>query len=377
MAQGKSALLFARELSDCSFGTSHPFRPDRYRLAYELMEAYGLTVDPFVVIRDFPSVAEGELCTFHYPDYLACLREFSGAAHPRADFRYGLGDAENPVFPGMYDWAVQGVAATAEAARLVLDEGYGRVFHLGGGWHHGHRGKASGFSYLNDVVIAINRLVARGKRVAYLDIDAHHGDGVQEAFYDTDRVVTISLHQSGIYFFPGTGFEHETGVGPGTGFSVNVPFLEHADDEIFMRAFDEIAVPRISAFAPDVLVTQLGADTFRSDPLTLLEVTTRGYAHVVQRLAAFDLPWIGVAGGGYDSANVIRAWTLAWAAMNQVELSPELPATYAQGASLGGRLHDPPHRSEEGTRCRAAAALERSLALLRKTGFPSSAGRVP
>src|SRR6185369_6306971 len=160
------------------------------------MQAYGLLELSGMELRRPRPVARQELLSSHCPEYLDRLREFSAAQEPRADFRYGLGDLENPVFPGVYDWACLGVSGTLEAARLVAEEGFAAAFNPLGGWHHVQKSRASGFSYLNDAVVAINYLVARGKRVVYLDLDAHHGDGVQNAFYDTDRVLTISLHES-------------------------------------------------------------------------------------------------------------------------------------------------------------------------------------
>jgi acetoin utilization protein AcuC len=343
------------------------------------MCAYGLTKLAGADIRDCPPVREEDLLSFHTPDYVARLREFSAASEPRADFRYGLGDMENPVFQGLFDWACLGTAGTVEAARLVTEEGYAVAFNPAGGWHHAHRGKASGFSYLNDAVIAINRLLGKGKRVAYLDIDAHHGDGVQEAFYDTDRVLTISLHESGVYFFPGTGFENEIGTGRGKGFSVNVPFLEHTDDALFMKAFDEVAFPLIAAFDPDVLVTQIGADAFRTDPLTRLEITTHSYSYVMRKLKALQIPWVAVGGGGYDDLNVARAWTIAWAIMNGVELPPRLPAPFVGIIAEMGCPHrmllDAMHWAEEDDRNRALDAVEKSIAAIRKTIFPIIIGR--
>jgi acetoin utilization protein AcuC len=351
----------------------------RYVLAFELMRAYGLHALPGADVRDCEPIAEESLLSFHAADYLARLREFSASDEPRADFRYGLGDVENPVFPGLYDWALLGTSGTVEAARLVTDEGYNIAFNPAGGWHHAHRAKASGFSYLNDAVIAINWLIGKGKRVVYLDIDAHHGDGVQEAFYDTDQVLTISLHESGIYFFPGTGFEHETGSAAGVGFSVNVPLLEHTDDALFMKAFDEVAFPLIAAYDPDVLVTQLGADTFRTDPLTRLEITTHSYSYVLRKLKALRIPWVAVGGGGYDNVNVARAWTIAWAVMNGVELPSRLPSSFVKIISEMGfpnrMLLDAMHWAEEDDRNRALDAVEKSIAAIRKTVFPVLLGR--
>ena len=370
----KTALIYSKDFSNCCFGEDHPFKVQRYRLAYELMRAYGLTDGARKVVGEYPVVGDDDLLSFHAPDYLARLKEFNAATEPRADFRYGLGDVENPVFPGFFDWACLGTAGTVEAVRLVTEEGVDCAFNLAGGWHHAHRSRASGFSYVNDAVVAINRLVAKGKRVVYLDIDAHHGDGVQEAFYDTDRVLTISLHESGIYFFPGTGFENETGTGRGKGYAVNVPFLQHTDDALFMKAFDEVAFPLIAAYDPDVLVTQIGADTFRTDPLTRLEITTHSYSYIMRKLKALRIPWVAVGGGGYDMVNVARAWTIAWACMNGIELSPRLPSSFVEIiAPLGytnRMLLDAMHWAPEDDRNRALDAVEKSIAAIRATVFP-------
>jgi len=369
-----TALIYSSDFNRFSYGAEHPFKVQRFRLAYELIDSYGLTKLPGIELRNPPAASEEDILTFHSPGYLSKLKEFSSSDQPRADFRYGLGDMENPVFKGLYDWACLSVGGTLEAARLVSEGGYGIAFNLAGGWHHAHRSKASGFSYLNDSVIAINRLIEKGNRVVYLDLDAHHGDGVQEAFYDTDRVLTISIHESGMHFFPGTGSERETGSGKGKGYSVNVPLKEHTDDALYMKAFDEVAFPLIAAYDPDIMVTQLGADTFRTDPLTRLEITTHSYSYVLRKLKALRIPWVAVGGGGYDNVNVARAWTIAWAIMNGQELSPRLPARFVRTISELGypnrMLLDAMHWAQDDDRNRALDAVEKSIASIRKKVFP-------
>ncbi len=372
--ESRTALIYSPDFSNFSYGKEHPFKVQRFRLAYELMESFELTSLPGAHIFDCIPAAESELLTFHTHSYLSKLKEFSLSEEPRADFRYGLGDIENPVFPGLYHWACLGAGGTIEAARLVTEGGFDIAFNLAGGWHHAHRSKASGFSYLNDSVLAINSLLRKGKRIVYLDIDAHHGDGVQEAFYDTDQVLTISIHESGESFFPGTGSEKEIGSGIGKGFSVNVPLKEHTDDALFMKAFDEVAFPLIAAFDPDVMVTQLGADTFRTDPLTRLEITTHSYGYVLKKLKALKIPWVAVGGGGYENLNVARAWTLAWAIMNDIELPAHLPARFIKLISSLGypnrMLLDAMHWAEDDDRNRALDAVEKSIAAIKKKVFP-------
>jgi acetoin utilization protein AcuC len=372
--ESRTALIYSPDFSKFSYGKEHPFKVQRFRLAYELMEAFELTSLPGARIFDCVPANESELLTFHTHSYLSKLKEFSLSDEPRADFRYGLGDIENPVFPGLYHWACLGAGGTIEAARLVTEGGFDIAFNLAGGWHHAHRSRASGFSYLNDCVLAINTLLQKGKKIVYLDIDAHHGDGVQEAFYDTDQVLTISIHESGESFFPGTGSEKEIGSGIGKGFSVNVPLREHTDDALFMKAFDEVAFPLIAAFDPDVMVTQLGADTFRTDPLTRLEITTHSYGYVLKKLKALKIPWVAVGGGGYENINVARAWTLAWAIMNDIELPPRLPARFIKLISSLGypnrMLLDAMHWAEDDDRNRALDAVEKSIAAIKIKVFP-------
>jgi acetoin utilization protein AcuC len=370
----KTALIYSGQFNRYSYGDDHPFKVQRYRLAYELMQAYGLITEATKVVREYQPVEDRDLLSFHRKDYLDKIKEFSAATEPRADFRYGLGDVENPVFHGLYEWACLSTAGTVEAARLVADEQYDVAFNLAGGWHHAHRARASGFSYLNDAVIAMNTLLAKGKRLVYLDIDAHHGDGVQEAFYDSDQVLTISLHESGIYFFPGTGFEDETGIGRGKGFSVNIPLLAHSDDALYMKAFDEAVYPLIAAFDPDIIITQLGADTFRTDPLTRLEITTHSYHYILKKIYALKIPWVAIGGGGYDMVNVARAWSIAWGVMNERELPPQLPVKFVRKIKEMGYPHrmllDAMHWAEEHDRNLALDAVEKSITAIRKSIFP-------
>ncbi|MEI6205637.1 MAG: acetoin utilization protein AcuC [Desulfuromonadales bacterium] len=373
----RTALIYSPLFGNFNYGDDHPFKLHRNRLAYNLMDAYGLLDLPNMVIRNCLPIEDDLVLTFHDPAYIDRLKEFSASDEPRADFRFGLGDADCPVFKGLYDCAALGAGATFEAVRMV-NEGFDVAFNLAGGWHHAHRAKASGFSYINDAVLAINWLVARGRRVVYLDIDAHHGDGVQEGFYDSAQVLTISLHESGIYFFPGTGFEDEIGEGAGSGYSVNVPLLAHTDDDIYMKVFDEVAYPLIMAYNPEIIVAQIGADTFRTDPLTRLEITTRGYGDIIRKIKALGIPMVALGGGGYDIMNTARAWTLAWAIMNGIELNPRLPPSFIAKIEPQGYPHrvllDAEHRAEESERNRALEAVEKSIARIKNTIFPGIIG---
>ncbi|MDY6852782.1 MAG: acetoin utilization protein AcuC, partial [Thermodesulfobacteriota bacterium] len=271
---------------------------------------------------------------------------------------------DNPVFPGVWDWSLLTTGASLQCARLVADGRTDTAFNMAGGLHHAMSGRASGFCYINDAVIAIQALGAKGLRVAYIDIDAHHGDGVQTAFYDTDDVLTVSMHQHGRTLFPGTGFVYETGQGRGQGYAVNIPLYPGTDDEIFLKVFEDLVPDLLSAFKPDVLVTQLGVDTMRTDPLTSMSLTNRGFGRAVGLFKETGLPWVALGGGGYNVVNVARAWTLTWAIMNDIEPPDELPESFTKLIRGQGyreeRLRDEP-LPKEGARWNEAEQAARQV----------------
>jgi len=368
------AFIYSGRFGEYSYGAEHPFKVLRYHLAHELICELGLLAGPEVECVESPPATEVDLLTFHSPDYLGVLREFSLHELPRADFRFGLGDLENPVFRGLYDWSRLVCGGTVEAVRQVVDCGCRAAFNMGGGWHHAHAARASGFSYLNDAVVAIKGVVERGRRVAYVDIDAHHGDGVQEAFYETDRVLTISLHEYGDGFFPQTGLAGEMGKGKGYGYAVNVPFAPHADDLIFEQALRRIVLPLLEAYRPDLLVTQMGVDALRTDPLTRLEFTTGSLELAARAFRATGIPWVVLGGGGYDKLNVARGWALIWSTLIEAEVPDLLPAGFRELARRfglnGERLRDLPRLAQPDDFSRAQAQLEHVLSVLERRLLP-------
>ena len=370
----RRAFIYSNRFGDYSYGTEHPFKVLRYRLAYDLIRELGLLDGETNLLVESPSASEEALSSFHRRDYLETLREFSRGDGSRANFFYGLGDVENPVFHGLYDWASLVCGGTMEAVRQVVDGGCRAAFNMAGGWHHAHAARASGFSYLNDAVVAIQGAVGRGLRVAYVDIDAHHGDGVQNAFYDSDRVLTISLHETGDDFFPQTGYPQEMGRGKGYGYAVNVPFCAHSDDLIFEQAFKRVVRPLLSAFHPDLLVTQMGVDGLRTDPLARLEFTTGALEFAARSFLDTGIPWVALGGGGYDKINVARGWTLVWGVMNGMEVPGRFPpgfaATLAEFGADSVLLRDLPRLAHPDDFSRAQAFLERNLAILERRLFP-------
>jgi acetoin utilization protein AcuC len=375
MAPVRTALVYSDEWARFDYGPDHPLRMERLGLTWRLMEAYGLTALPGVLVKIPEPAAEAELERFHTPEYLAVLKAADAGLVPRGvAARYGLGPGDNPIFPGLWDAARLVAGGSLLAARLVASGEVDRVFHFAGGLHHAMADRASGFCYVNDAVLAILALRERGWRVAYVDIDAHHGDGVQAAFYRDPHVLTISLHERGDRLFPGTGFVEEIGEGPGRGYAVNVPLDTLTDSAVFLRAFEAVVPPLLGAFQPDVVVAQLGIDAHRTDPLTHLALDVQGFARAVARLVELAPRLVALGGGGYDLGNVARAWTVAWAIMNDLELPPELPEVYVEHARWfrvpGGSLWDPPAVDDEARRRVALEYALRQVEVLRRLVFP-------
>ncbi|HAO92357.1 MAG: hypothetical protein A2X93_07060 [Deltaproteobacteria bacterium GWC2_56_8] len=324
----KTAFIYSEKFGSFHYGLDHPMRPVRLKLAYELMEELKLLGLPDSGIVPARQATDSELELFHTREYVRVLKEANTGIIPVDGSVHGLGFGDNPVFNGVYEWSAWSAGASIQAAELVASGKAKTAFNIAGGLHHAMPNRASGFCYINDAAVAIKRLVALGKRVAYIDIDAHHGDGVEYAFYDTDRVLTISLHENGQWLFPGTGFVTDTGVGVGKGYSVNVPMPPSTQDALYLKAFNAIVPPFIEAFAPDVIVTQLGVDSFETDPLTHLSLTTNSFEKMVLAFRSFNIPWVALGGGGYDLSNVARAWTLAWAVMNNIKPPVNIPEEF-------------------------------------------------
>jgi acetoin utilization protein AcuC len=308
---------------------SHPLRPERLRDTWEMLHAYQAFDSPNTRLADPRPPTADELATFHSPEYVDLVRRLSQGAVDQNAAQANFGPGDNPIFRGMYDSEGLKVGAALVGTELLLNDKVDVAFSFAGGLHHAGSEHASGFCVFGDGAVAIRRMLAAGWRVAYVDIDAHHGDGVQAAFYDDPRVLTISFHESGRFLFPGTGFSHELGQGKGRGFSVNVPLEPYTDDDIITWAFDQVVPPLVDRFAPDVVVAQLGVDGHWRDPLTHLALTTHGFENLFRRIKQLAPRWLALGGGGYDRAVVPRAWTLAWGVMSDQTFSNDLPPSIA------------------------------------------------
>jgi len=320
-------------LTSYDFGHDHPLAPVRVELTMALARAFGVLDAPGVSLVPVQPAGEALLGLVHAPDYIAAVRDVARATSAQRA-RHGLGTDDNPVFPGMHEASALVVGASVAAAEAVWSGKAAHGANMAGGLHHAMRAHASGFCLYNDVAVAIARLLERGaERVAYVDVDAHHGDGVQSAFYDDPRVLTISLHEHPGTLFPGTGRPEESGGPRAPGMSVNVALPAGTRDGQWLRAFDAVVPPLLHAFGPQVLVTQHGCDSHALDPLTHLMLTIDGQrtaAQALHRLAHehADGRWVLFGGGGYAVVDVVpRIWThvLAEAAHRPIPPDTEIP----------------------------------------------------
>ena len=332
----RAAFVYQDQMSRHELSREHPMRPVRLQYTYELLQSYGAFDGASSLLVPPRPATEEELGWLHGPDYISAVRALSMGLSGYDPQRFNFSvQGDNPIYRGMYDAAALSTGASIVAAEMVANKEVDVAFNISGGLHHAGPRNASGFCVFNDPAVSIKYFLNRGLRVAYVDIDAHHGDGVQDAFFDDPRVLTISIHESGQYLFPGTGSVSEVGNGEGVGYSVNLPLYPYTGDETYLSAFHEVVPPLVKAFAPDVLVTQLGIDSYHTDPLTHLQITTRGYVEAVREMASLGLPWLALGGGGYDLGAVARAWTLAYGVMLDVEWPDRLPEAFVQQHGAG------------------------------------------
>ena len=330
-----SIFYYSHELARYDFGPDHPFKPERAHKALELCRRYGVLDQQHMTLKSPSALEHEKLLLAHSQDYLETLRRVGQGEIFEEMLKFGIGTEDNPPLPGIYEWSRKCAGATWEGMVELLDKDTDITFNPLGGFHHALPSRASGFCYINDIVIAIKEAVNHNVKITYLDIDAHHGDGVQRAFYHEDRVQFISMHESGKYIYPYSGSVEESGDGNGEGFTINIPLPPKTDDEVYLEVFHRIVLPLIKGFRPDVLVAQLGADSLVSDPLTDLMLTNNSYTQVVRELKGLCGKILATGGGGYDIYRTARCWTLAWAILNDIEPKDEFAGL------VGGMMFGP------------------------------------
>jgi acetoin utilization protein AcuC len=327
-------------LASYDFGPQHPLAPIRVKLTMELAQAFGLLTSDGVTVASAPTGSDAELALVHDPDYIAVVKRAGALAAGHEThaidaatlLRHGLGTADDPVFAGMHEASALVVGATLAAARAMWSGSAQHGASIAGGLHHAMRANASGFCIYNDPAIAIAWLLGHGaERVAYIDIDVHHGDGVQAAFWNDPRVLTISMHEHPATLFPGTGRASETGGPDADGFAVNIALPAGTRDAGWLRALHAIVPPLLRQFRPQVLVSQHGCDTHWSDPLANLQVTVDAQraAHALVHQLAHETAggkWLLTGGGGYQLVQVVpRTWTHLLAEASGRPIEPATP----------------------------------------------------
>jgi acetoin utilization protein AcuC len=398
MSGDGSVVVWADELLAYDLG-DHPLDPVRVELTIALARSLGVLDRPGVSVVTPQPATDEQLTTVHTAGYLAAVR-----AAPDDPFfsGWGLGTPDNPIVEHMHEAAALVAGATIRAAQAVWSGEARRAVNVAGGLHHAMPARASGFCVYNDPAVAIRTLLDQGaERVAYVDVDVHHGDGVQAVFWEDPRVLTVSLHETPLALFPGTGFPHETGGDGAEGTAVNVALPPGTDDSGWLRAFHAVVPSVVRAFQPQVLFTQCGADTYRIDPLADLRLTVDGQraSYLALRALADELcdgRWIATGGGGYALVEAVpRAWThlLAIATGEPLDPATETPRSWrelAQARLHSGRSGGPsrvrllpdgpgiPHTMTDGGRATYEAwqpsgggdAIDRAIMATRRAVFP-------
>jgi acetoin utilization deacetylase AcuC-like enzyme/GNAT superfamily N-acetyltransferase len=351
-SDSRARLIFDPNELEYSFGPEHPLQPRRIVALMDLLETSGLWHSADERSRlEIRSATVEELSLAHTREYISAVQTLSSTGRGESldgerlnlAIKYGFAEGDTPVLPRMHEVSARIAGGTLVALNAVMgisddgsvtpeDERPLHAFHPAGGLHHAWADRASGFCVYNDISVAIaNVLRASEAKILYIDFDAHHGDGVQRSFYDEPRVMTVSLHETGRYLFPGTGDVLELGNGLGRGYSVNVPLEPFTEDDSYMEVMNSLLSPLVLSFAPDVIVTQHGCDAHAWDPLTHLSLTMRGIQAQIE--LAHQLThsycagrWVALGGGGYDLYRVVpRAWSMVWAEMSDQKLRTHLP----------------------------------------------------
>ena len=316
----KTGFVYADAFQGYNFGPTHPLRPIRLKLTFELMKSIGLLASPAIEVHEPRQATRDELLLFHDDSYLDLVERMSQSGSGFLD----MGDT--PAFKGCYDASALAVGASLTAVDLVMSRKTDHAMNIAGGLHHAHPSRASGFCIFNDPAVSIAYLKHKYAvdRILYLDIDAHHGDGVMYGFYSDEGLLDVDFHEDGHHLFPGSGFTNEVGEGRGAGFKINVPLSPFTGDEPYLRLFKQIVPPAVRKYQPKILLVQCGADSHANDLLAHLQLTTRTYCEVAaichdlaHEVAEGRLVIFG--GGGYNPSNVARAWSLIAATLTDFD----------------------------------------------------------
>lgn len=323
-AAKRVAYFYDSDVGNYAYVAGHPMKPHRIRMTHSLIMNYGL-YKKMEIYRAKPATKH-EMCQFHtdeYVDFLSKVTPDNMDQYAKEQGKYNVGD-DCPVFDGLFEFCgISGGGSMEGAARLNRAK-CDIAINWSGGLHHAKKSEASGFCYINDIVLGIIELLRYKQRVLYIDIDVHHGDGVEEAFYTTDRVMTVSFHKYGEYF-PGTGELRDIGVGAGKHYAVNFPLRDGITDVTYKSVFEPVIGKVMEWYRPDAVVLQCGADSLSGDRLGCFNLSMKGHANCVAYVKSFNLPTLVLGGGGYTMRNVARAWTYETGILVGKEVGPQLP----------------------------------------------------
>lgn len=324
MSNKRVVYFYDPEIGNFNYASGHPMKPLRVKMTHTLLVNYEL-YKYMDILRPFHASYEN-LTNFHSVDYINFLSSVSTENMDQMIkdlHKFNIRD-DCPVFPGLYDYCRLTAGGTMYAAQKINSGGYDVAINWAGGLHHAKRSEASGFCYVNDIVLGILELLKYNKRVLYIDIDVHHGDGVEEAFYTTDRVMTVSFHKYGDYF-PGTGMVSDTGLAKGKHYSVNVPLKDGIDDEGYFSIFKPIISKVVEMYQPNAIVLQSGADSLSGDKLGCFNLSHLGHARCIKFVQSFNIPLVLLGGGGYTIGNVSKAWSYDTSIVLDVDIPREIP----------------------------------------------------
>lgn len=370
----KSAFIYSEEFSKYDFGPFHPFKTSRAKVVYELCNRYNLLDRPWIqIIKPEPLCLE-RLSLFHNREYLRLLEVASSKAFDFEMLGCGLGTEENPVFEGIYSLSALSAGATFLGTELLIRQDFTVALNVFGGFHHAGKSHAEGFCYINDIGIAVSHLIKEGFKVACIDLDAHHGNGIQNAFYSDNRVLKISLHESGKTLYPWSGDETEIGEEAGKGYNVNIPLPQGTDDEIYIYAFSQVVPPLIKVFSPDITIGIFGADTHHSDPLTHLNMSNYALCETVKVIRDLSPKLLALGAGGYNIYTSARTWSLLWAIMNKIK-PEDIFLGLVGGMMFGpeaesGSLEDTPFYTTGFEKDRIQREVKRVVGYIKETIFP-------
>ncbi|TIC03925.1 hypothetical protein E3Q17_00703 [Wallemia mellicola] len=318
---------YSKGVGDYHYGEKHPMKPHRLALTNSLVLGYGM--HKYMEIYEPQRATREEICEFHDEDYIDFLSRLSSPPTPtmiNLMKQFNMTD-DCPAFPNLYDFCQQYAGASLLGARHITSQRSDIAINWTGGLHHAHKAEASGFCYVNDIVLAILELLRFHPRVLYIDIDIHHGDGVQEAFYNSNRVMTVSFHKYTGDFFPGTGALSETGQGAGKHFSLNVPLQDGIDDYSYVALFKNVMSSTIESYRPSAILLQCGADSLGCDRLGAFNLSIKAHGECVQYIKSWGIPLMVVGGGGYTIRNVSRCWAYETSVLLNMGVNDTLPQT--------------------------------------------------